>query len=127
MNIEEIVFTSARSETTHTDWEKPEQADLQDLEESPSQPTSSGQLSSPGSPENVTTTGPPESCTNGSLGNLITTRSGRVVEIFPVHIILNEIWYSIYTILAVIVATNSRTQDTYCWNAHSSSPLDNRQ
>ncbi|UYV61691.1 hypothetical protein LAZ67_1005925, partial [Cordylochernes scorpioides] len=50
-----------RSETTHTDWEKPEQADLQDLEESPSQPTSSRQLSSPGSPENVTTTGPPES------------------------------------------------------------------
>ncbi|UYV84812.1 K02A2.6-like, partial [Cordylochernes scorpioides] len=71
-----------RSETTHTDWEKPlelnqEQADLQDLEETPSQPTSSGQLSSPGSPENVTTTGPPESCTNGSPGNLITTRSGR--------------------------------------------------
>ncbi|UYV61277.1 hypothetical protein LAZ67_1004216 [Cordylochernes scorpioides] len=69
-----------RNETTHTDWEKPlelnqEQADLQDLEESPSQPTSSGQLSSPGSPENVTTTGPPESCTNGSPGNLITTRS----------------------------------------------------
>ncbi|UYV69423.1 hypothetical protein LAZ67_6003537 [Cordylochernes scorpioides] len=69
-----------RSETTHTDWEKPlelnqEQADLQDLEETPSQPTSSGQLSSPGSPENVTTTGPPESCTNGSPGNLITTRS----------------------------------------------------
>ncbi|UYV66708.1 K02A2.6-like [Cordylochernes scorpioides] len=69
-----------RSETTHTDWEKPEQADLQDLEESPLQPTSSGQLSSPGSPENVTTTGPPESCTNGSPGNLITTRSGRVVR-----------------------------------------------
>ncbi|UYV60465.1 K02A2.6-like [Cordylochernes scorpioides] len=74
-----------RSETTHTDWEKPlelnqEQADLQDLEETPSQPTSSGQLSSPGSPENVTTTGPPESCTNGSPGNLITTRSGRVVR-----------------------------------------------
>ncbi|UYV70039.1 K02A2.6-like, partial [Cordylochernes scorpioides] len=72
-----------RSETTHTDWEKPlelnqEQADLQDLEETPSQPTSSGQLSSPGSPENVTTTGPPESCTNGSPGNLITTRSGRI-------------------------------------------------
>ncbi|UYV70538.1 hypothetical protein LAZ67_7003442, partial [Cordylochernes scorpioides] len=71
-----------RNETTHTDWEKPlelnqEQADLQDLEESPSQPTSSGQLSSPGSPENVTTTGPPESCTNGYPGNLITTRSGR--------------------------------------------------
>ncbi|UYV61569.1 K02A2.6-like [Cordylochernes scorpioides] len=69
-----------RSETTHTDWEKPlelnqEQADLQDLEETPSQPTSSGLLSSPGSPENVTTTGPPESCTNGSPGNLITTRS----------------------------------------------------
>ncbi|UYV62970.1 K02A2.6-like [Cordylochernes scorpioides] len=74
-----------RSETTHTDWEKPlelnqEQADLQDLEETTSQPTSSGQLSSPGSPENVTTTGPPESCTNGSPGNLITTRSGRVVR-----------------------------------------------
>ncbi|UYV70225.1 hypothetical protein LAZ67_7002239 [Cordylochernes scorpioides] len=51
-----------------------------DLEETPSQPTSSGQLSSPGSPENVTTTGPPESCTNGSPGNLITTRSGRVVR-----------------------------------------------
>ncbi|UYV77245.1 K02A2.6-like, partial [Cordylochernes scorpioides] len=74
-----------RSETTHTDWEKPlelnqEQADLQDLEETPSQPTSSGQLSSPGSLENVTTTGPPESCTNGSPGNLITTRSGRVFQ-----------------------------------------------
>ncbi|UYV75474.1 K02A2.6-like [Cordylochernes scorpioides] len=74
-----------RSETAHTDWEKPlelnqEQADLQDLEETPSQPTSSGQLSSPGSPENVTTTGPPESCINGSPGNLITTRSGRVVR-----------------------------------------------
>ncbi|UYV68861.1 hypothetical protein LAZ67_6001298, partial [Cordylochernes scorpioides] len=73
-----------RSETTHTDWEKPlelnqEQADLQDLEETPSQPTSSGQLSSPGSPENVTTTGPPESCTNGSPWNLITTRSGRII------------------------------------------------
>ncbi|UYV65033.1 K02A2.6-like, partial [Cordylochernes scorpioides] len=71
-----------RSDTTHTDWEKPlelnqEQTDLQDLEESPSRPTSSGQLSSPGSPENVTTTGPPGSCTNGSPGNLITTRSGR--------------------------------------------------
>ncbi|UYV79499.1 K02A2.6-like [Cordylochernes scorpioides] len=74
-----------RSDTTHTDWEKPlelnqEQTDLQDLEESPSGPTSSGQLSSPGSPENVTTTGPPGSCTNGSPGNLITTRSGRVVR-----------------------------------------------
>ncbi|UYV81516.1 hypothetical protein LAZ67_20001410 [Cordylochernes scorpioides] len=69
-----------RSDITHTDWEKPlelnqEQTDLQDLEESPSRPTSSGQLSSPGSPENVTTTGPPGSCTNGSPGNLITTRS----------------------------------------------------
>ncbi|UYV70481.1 K02A2.6-like, partial [Cordylochernes scorpioides] len=72
-----------RSDTTHTDWEKPlelnqEQTDLQDLEESPSRPTSSGQLSSPGSPENLTTTGPPGSCTNGSSGNLITTRSGRI-------------------------------------------------
>ncbi|UYV74913.1 K02A2.6-like [Cordylochernes scorpioides] len=74
-----------RSDTTHTDWEKPlelnqEQTDLQDLEESPSRPTSSGQLFSPGSPENVTTTGPPGICTNGSPGNLITTRSGRVVR-----------------------------------------------
>ncbi|UYV70568.1 K02A2.6-like, partial [Cordylochernes scorpioides] len=75
-----------RNETTHTDWEKPlelsqEQANLQDLEESTSQhstqPTSSGQLSSPGFPKNVTTTGPPENWTNGSPKNLITTRSGR--------------------------------------------------
>ncbi|UYV65408.1 hypothetical protein LAZ67_3004279 [Cordylochernes scorpioides] len=73
-----------RNETTHTDWEKQlelsqEQANLQDLEESTSQhstqPTSSGQLSSPGFPKNVTTTGPPENWTNGSPKNLITTRS----------------------------------------------------
>ncbi|UYV66780.1 K02A2.6-like [Cordylochernes scorpioides] len=91
-----------RSETTHTDWEKPlelnqEQADLQDLEETPSQPTSSGQLSSPGSPENVTTTGPPESCTNGSPGNLITTRS----ELAEYPFLINQEKLTTYAFRAV--------------------------
>ncbi|UYV63838.1 K02A2.6-like [Cordylochernes scorpioides] len=85
-----------RNETDHTDWEKPskqsqEQANFQDLEDSPSQhstqPPSSGPLSSPGSPKNLTTTGPPKNWTNVSPKNwtnvspknLITSRSGRVV------------------------------------------------
>ncbi|UYV75209.1 hypothetical protein LAZ67_12002923 [Cordylochernes scorpioides] len=84
-----------RNETAHTDWKKPlklsqELANIQNQEDFTSQEStqlpslSSGQISSPRCPKNLTTgsprnwpTGSPKNWTNGSPKNLISTRSVR--------------------------------------------------